>query len=163
MTKSDSNASGAHQTINVPAGGQVVVNGALITLAQACSITIAPGAYALAGSKLDQARVSTRNPSEELYFSLLEIEAAGPRSDDQRVRLFGLLSEVAAKNGEMGLQSDCTACAAALMMGNLADATSIASQIALHSLVEPTRKERGETKHRYRNGIAPRNSQGVIS
>ena len=127
----------SYQTISLASGDQAVINGALVTAASACSIEVSHGAFVMTGRKLRQARATMRNPSEELYFSLLEVEASRGRFEEERMRLFQLLSEIAARNQGAKQQGDCTSCAVALMIGDVVQATTIAAGLAAHAIEMP--------------------------
>ena len=124
------NAAGARRTLSLARGGQAVINGALITAEEACTIEVSVGAYVLANRQLRQARSSLRNPGEELYFSLLEVEASATRFEEERMRLFQLLSETASSDIADAHRADCTLCAVALMAGDAIKATDIAARLA---------------------------------
>ncbi len=136
-----------YQTVSLALGDQAVINGALVTAKGACSIEVSHGAFVMTGRKLRQARATTQNPSEELYFSLLEVEASRGRFEEERMRLFQLLSEIAVRDEGTEQQSDCTRCAVALMIGDAAQATTIAARLAAHAIEVPGPRA-SQTKHK---------------
>lgn len=122
------------QIVHLAPGSQAVINGALVSAREACTLEVATGAYILTGRELWPAHTGPRNPSDELYFSLLDCAADEDRFDDERFRLFALLGEVAAKSGFIARQRECSQCAAALMAGDVQNALDCAARMASSGL-----------------------------
>lgn len=118
------------QIVHLAAGAQAVINGALVTAKGDCEIEVGSGAVVFTGRALWRERDAARNPSEELYFSLLEASAEPGRFAAERYRLFRLLSQVVARERTHEAQRECTFCASALLAGNAEDATKSAGRLA---------------------------------
>lgn len=137
------------QTVPLARGGQVVINGALITAQEACTLDVASGAYVLTSMTRLRDRKSLRNPREELYFSIIEVADDPARFADEQFRLFILLSQVAAQEPGPVAQKECSLCATALLTGNASDAKRSASRLALLGLDShrsPNSSEGGQRK-----------------
>ena len=83
------------QVLHLPAGSQAVINGALVSVRENCTLEVASGAYVQTGRALWPSGEALQAPRDELYFSLLDCGADEERFEAERLRLFGLLSEVA--------------------------------------------------------------------
>lgn len=118
------------QTVQLAAGAQAVINGALVTVRQDCTLEVGAGAFVLTGRGLWHGRGKVRHPSEELYFSLLDCGSDDARFHDERFRLFGLLSEVVAQDRSYEAQRECAQCAAALMGNDIKAAVQSAARMA---------------------------------
>lgn len=116
------------QVLNLAPGGQAVINGALITAQNACSIDVGSGAYVFSGRTLW--RDDLRNPHEELYFSVLEASRTADRFAEEQFRLFALLSQVVTQDRSHDAQKECALCASALLTGKREDATRSAARLA---------------------------------
>jgi len=126
------------QTVHLVAGAQAVINGALVSARQACTLEVGAGAYVLTGKALWPTPSQLRNPRDELYFSLLDCSASEERLNSERFRLFGLLGEVVASDRTYEGQRECAQCAAALMSGDAKAAIQSAARMASNNL-EPGR------------------------
>jgi len=122
------------QIVHLAPGSQAVINGALVSAREACTLEVAAGAYILTGRELWPAHAGPRNPSDELYFSLLDCAGDEDRFDEERFRLFALLGEVAAKSGFIARRAECSQCAAALMAGDVQSALDSAARMASSGL-----------------------------
>jgi hypothetical protein len=131
----------APQTLNLAAGSQAVINGALITAHQACSIDVGSGAYVFSGRTLW--RDDLRNPHEELYFSILEASRDADRFAEEQFRLFALLSQVVTQDRSHEAQKECALCASALLTGKREDATRSAARLASLRLDRKGGRQRG--------------------
>jgi len=118
------------QSINLSKGEQAVVNGALVTATTACTIEVGSGGFVFTGRSLRRSRASVHNPHEELYFSLLDACTSIARFEEERFRLFRLLSKVVAQDRTHEAQKECSLCAAALIAGRIEEATRSASRLA---------------------------------
>jgi hypothetical protein len=121
--------------VHLAAGAQAVINGALVCAREACTLEVGSGAYVLTGRPLWPSRDALRNPCDELYFSLLDCSADETRFLSERFRLFGLLSEVVARDRSYDGQRECSQCAAALMTGDRHAAVESAARMASRGLV----------------------------
>lgn len=121
-------------TVCLAQGGQAVINGAIITASTACTLEVGSGAFVLTGRSLwrasGPARSTARNPSEELYFSLLDASASSKIHEDELFRLFALLAQVVTQQRTHEAQQECALCASALIAGNTEDATRSAARLA---------------------------------
>ncbi|MEO1730951.1 MAG: hypothetical protein AAFR64_09450 [Pseudomonadota bacterium] len=122
------------QTVRLAAGAQAVINGALVSTRDACTLEVGSGAYVLTGRALWPAPSELRNPRDELYFSLLDCGADEERLTNERFRLFGLLGEVVAHDRTHEGQRECAQCAAALMAGDTKAAIQSAARMASNNL-----------------------------
>ncbi|MEE4289956.1 MAG: hypothetical protein V2J14_11335 [Erythrobacter sp.] len=128
------------QTIELAAGAQAVINGALVTAREACTLEVGSGASVLTGRALWPSRRRLHSPSDELYFSLLDCSADPVRFAAERFRLYGLLGEVVAQDRSHEGQRECSLCAAALMAGDARGAVESAARMASTALEKrPTR------------------------
>lgn len=118
------------QTVHMAPGARVVINGALVSTREACTLEIGAGAFVLEGSAPRNAHDAPRNPCDELYFSLLDCCADEERFINERFRIFGLLGEVLAQQGSHASQREAARCAAALMAGDAREAMQCAARIA---------------------------------
>lgn len=118
------------QTINLPKGGQAVINGALVTATLACTIEVGSGAFVLTGRSLRRDPDTLRNPHEELYFSMIDAVTSDDRFHEERFRLFRLLSQVVVQDRSHEGQRQCNLCASALLAGNRDDALKCAARLA---------------------------------
>ncbi|MEM9501118.1 MAG: hypothetical protein AAF941_04665 [Pseudomonadota bacterium] len=118
------------QIVQLEAGAQAVINGALLTAREGCSFEVGSGAFVLTGPALRGGRPAIRNPRDELYFSLLEAGTNPDRFAEARFRLFHLLAEVVEQDRTHQAQRECAMCAAALMAGDTAEAVRCAARIA---------------------------------
>ncbi|MEM6495057.1 MAG: hypothetical protein AAF650_11840 [Pseudomonadota bacterium] len=118
------------RTVHLAPGAQAVINGALVSAREACTLEVGAGAYVLTGRALWPAHSALRNPCDELYFSLLDCLVDEDRFFDERFRLFALLGEAAAQDGTLERQSECSRCAAALMAGDPHLAVQAAARMA---------------------------------
>ncbi|MEM9310242.1 MAG: hypothetical protein AAGA34_02250 [Pseudomonadota bacterium] len=130
------------QTVRLARGAQVVINGALVSASESCTLEVGSGAYVLTGRALWPVRSSLRNPQDELYFSLLDCSADTERFTSERFRLFGLLGEVVAQDRTHEGQRECAQCAAALLGGDKDAAVESAARMAANGL----RRGRTRTK-----------------
>lgn len=126
------------QTVHLAAGSQAVINGALVSAREACTLEVGSGAYVLTGRGMWAPRrgeqQAVRNPRDELYFSLLDCSADAERFGEERFRLFGLLGEVVAQDRTHEGQRECAQCAAALMAGDARAAVQSAARMASSGL-----------------------------
>lgn len=120
----------APQRISLEKGGQVYVNGAVVTAREACSLEVGSGAFVMTGSALARDPGRLRNPREELYFSILDVGTDPVRFSEARFRLFRLLSHVVAEDRTHYGQQECANCAAALLAGKVDEAAQSAARIA---------------------------------
>ncbi|MEM6585261.1 MAG: hypothetical protein AAF692_05860 [Pseudomonadota bacterium] len=118
------------QIVHLAPGAQAAINGALVSAREACTLEVAPGAYVHTGRSLWPSGDDVRGPREELYFSLLECGPHAERFEDERVRLFGLVNEVAARDPAHEIQRECARCVAALMSGDAKAAVECAARLA---------------------------------
>ena len=132
------------QLIVLEAGAQAVINGALVTANEPCSLEVGSGAFVLTGRAMRRPRQSLRNPREELYFSMLDASANADRFAESQFRLFGLLAEVVAQDRSHQGQRECALCAAALIAGDADEAVRSASRIVTERYEAP------------RGGLSPR-------
>jgi flagellar biosynthesis regulator FlbT len=123
----------APQKITLQAGAQAVINGALVTATQACTLEVGSGAFVLTGRGLWREREALRHPHEELYFSMLEAGSSPERFHDAQRRLFNLLSQVVAQSPSHIAQKECAVCAAALMSGDARAASASAARLVTQS------------------------------
>ena len=127
------------QRLKLTAGAQVVINGALVTVHEPCSIEVGSGAFVLTGRSLARESDPLRHPREELYFSMLEVGTDAERFAAARFRLFRLLSQVVAQEKTQQGQSECATCASAIMSGDMRSAVASASRLASARLEEESR------------------------
>ena len=118
------------QTVDLARGGQAVINGALVTASQACTLEVGSGAFVLTGRALWRGRDGLRNPREELYFSMMDAATSDARFESERFRLFALLSQVVAQDRTHQGQKECALCASALLAGKADDAVRSAARLA---------------------------------
>ena len=118
------------QSITLAQGGQAVINGALVTANTACTLEVGSGGFVLTGRSLWRDRDPLRNPREELYFSMLDASTSSTRFEEERFRLFRLLSQVVSQDRTHEAQKECSLCAAALIAGNAEEATQSAARLA---------------------------------
>ena len=118
------------QIVHLAPGAQAAINGALVSAREACTLEVAPGAYVHTGRARWPSGDDLRGPREELYFSLLECGPHAERFEDERVRLFGLVNEVAARDPSLKTQRECARCVAALMLGDAKVAVECAARLA---------------------------------
>lgn len=118
----------ALQQCALAAGAQVVINGALVTAKSDCTLEVCPGAYLFTGRGLSAGLV--RNPHQELYFSLTEVADSAEQFEQERLRLFALLSQVVLQDRDRETQEECSRCAAAMLMGDCERAAISAAQLA---------------------------------
>jgi hypothetical protein len=111
-------------------GEQAVVNGAMVTASTACTLEVGSGAFVLTGRSLWKDHDPLRNPSEELYFSLLDASVSAEHFENERFRLFALLAQVVLQQRTHEAQQECALCASALIAGNAEDATGSAARLA---------------------------------
>ena len=119
-----------NQVVHLSAGAHAVINGALVSSREACTLEVGAGAYVLTGRALWPAHSAPRNPCDELYFSLLDCVADEERFFTERFRLFALLGEVAAQGALYERHRECSRCAAALMAGDPKAAVQSAARMA---------------------------------
>lgn len=132
----------APQRIDLGNGCQAIINGALVTAEGDCTIIVSPGAYVVAAQEKAGQASSSRNPREELYFSLIEAGACVSIAERDRVRLFRLLSQIASQPVSVEDEKDCRSCCTAMMESRLADALVYAARLASHSVgPQPLRAE----------------------
>ncbi|MEM1195472.1 MAG: hypothetical protein AAGH57_05165 [Pseudomonadota bacterium] len=120
----------ATQIVHLAPGAQAVINGALVSAREACTLEVGAGAHVLTGRALWPAHNALRNPSDELYLSLIDCLVDEDRFFAERFRLFALLGEVAAQDQTFENQSECSQCAAALMAGDPQTAAQSAARMA---------------------------------
>ncbi|WP_299195617.1 flagellar biosynthesis repressor FlbT [uncultured Erythrobacter sp.] len=118
------------QRINLSQGGQAVINGALVTATTACTLEIGSGGNVLTGRSLWRQSGSERAPRDELYYSMLEASMSKARFEEERFRLFRLLSQVVAQDRSHTAQKECSLCASALISGRIEEATQSAARLA---------------------------------
>jgi hypothetical protein len=118
------------QTLHLAAGAQAVINGALITASEDCTIEVGAGAFVLTGRALWPRRDALRNPCDELYLSLIDCRGDEKRFEAERLRLFGLLSAVCAQDSGVENQRECARCVAALLEGDARAAVASAARLA---------------------------------
>lgn len=123
-----------HRIVNLAAGDQVVINGALIRALDACSFDVGAGATIVTQGKMQQSRNAMRNPAEELYFSVLDCANDGNRFAHARQRLFKLLSEVILREADQDAQRECSECAAALAANDSEGVKHSAARLASRRL-----------------------------
>ena len=128
------------QTLHLVGGAQAVINGAIVTATEDCTLEVGSGAFVVAGRTLHPGNEALRNPHDELYLSLLECSVDRPRFEAKRERLFRLLAYVIGKDPSHTAQRECAMCAAAMDMGDISAAVESASRLAF------ARLERGPTR-----------------
>ncbi len=124
------------QTVALARGAQVVINGAIVTASEPCTLEVGSGAFVLTGRSLWRGQNSDRKASEELYFSILDAGVDEMRFAKERFRLFMLLSRVVAQERSHKMQKECSLCAAAMIAGNIEDATRSAARLASDGMSE---------------------------
>lgn len=129
------------QEISLEAGGQVVINGALVTAGSACTLKVGAGAYVLTGRGLWRERDALRHPAEELYFSMLEVGTKPEQFAQGRYRFFNLLAQVVAQTKTYQGQRECAACAAAMMADETEAAIASAARLASEGLEERAKRD----------------------
>ncbi|NQX93910.1 MAG: hypothetical protein HRT64_03130 [Erythrobacter sp.] len=139
-----------NQVVHLSAGAHAVINGALVSSREACTLEVGAGAYVLTGRALWPAHSAPRNPCDELYFSLLDCVADEERFFTERFRLFALLGEVAAQGALYERQRECSQCAAALMAGDAKAALQCAARMASSRMEEPQGSIIGDDRPRER-------------
>lgn len=132
-------------TVTLAQGGQAVINGAIVTASTDCTLEVGSGAFVLTGRSLWQNRGNLRNPSEELYFSLLDACVSPEQFEEERFRLFALLSQVVAQQRTHEAQQECALCASALIAGQIDDAARSAARLASGRLSGAARPARQGT------------------
>lgn len=142
------------QTVHLAPGAQAVINGALVSARESCTLEVGSGAYVLTGRALWPTRNAIRNPKDELYFSLVECSADPELFEAERFRLFGLLGEVVAQDRTHEGQRECALCAAALMAGDRAEAVLSAARMASSAMqLDRTRTKVPGVKDEKRSAI----------
>ncbi|MEP3422634.1 MAG: hypothetical protein ABJN35_12920 [Erythrobacter sp.] len=139
-----------------------MINGALVTATQDCILEVGSGAFVLSGRALWRDRGPKRNPREELYFSMIDAATSEDRFNEERFRLFALLSQVVAQERTHEAQKECALCASALIAGNSQEAVRSASRLAAERLDRPATLpgRRGEV-HERRGSILPTPSRSI--
>ena len=122
------------QTIHLATGAQAIINGAIVTANSECTFEVGSGGFVLTGRSLWRNRDPLRNPREELYFSMIDASTSKERFEEERFRLFMLLSQVVAQDRTHEAQKECALCASALLAGNAEEATKSASRLASERL-----------------------------
>ena len=136
----DSPAPARPKTLNLAPGAQAVINGAIVTAAESCRLNVEPGAFVLVSGLPTPERAKVHDARQELYLSLLDL-IRRPRADDEEtIRLFRLLSDVAAQGTDQEAKQDCMTCCSALMAGRLVEASRPAARLASSSLAAAKRK-----------------------
>lgn len=136
------------QTLHLAAGARAIINGALVSTREACTLEIGSGAFVLAGRTIEPGGAGLRNPRDELYLSLLDCRHDAGRLESQRERLFALIGEVVAQDCSHLAQYECAQCAAALMSGDARAALEIAARMAASRMDPP--REPARQAHAYR-------------
>ncbi|MEM7690035.1 MAG: hypothetical protein AAF291_13525 [Pseudomonadota bacterium] len=122
------------QTLHLAPGARAVINGAVVSAREACTLEVGPGAYVLTGRALWPSPDAPRNPRDELYFSLLDCGGDEERFFAERFRLFSLLSEVVTQDAAFEHQRECAHCAAALLGGDPKRAVQCAAHLASNGI-----------------------------
>lgn len=122
------------QIIHLARGGQAVINGALVTASEHCTLQVGSGAFVLTGRALWRNREGVRNPREELYFSMIDAATSESRFEAAKFRLFSLLARVVAQDRTHQGQKECSFCAAALLAGRSEEAVQSAARLAADTL-----------------------------
>ncbi|MBV7265658.1 flagellar biosynthesis repressor FlbT [Erythrobacter ani] len=118
------------KTIELQAGAQAVVNGALVTARSPCILDIGSGACVLAGRALWREYGTESSPHEELYFAVLEAAADPESFAAAQYSLFTLLAQVVTFDRTHASQLECAFCASALIAGQTKDAVASAARLA---------------------------------
>ena len=124
------------QIVHLARGGQAVINGALVTASEHCTLEVGSGAFVLTGRALWRNRGEVRNPREELYFSMIDAATSETRFEAAKFRLFSLLSQVVAQDRTHQGQKECSFCAAALLSGRAEEAVQSAARLAADNLAQ---------------------------
>ncbi|EAQ28435.1 hypothetical protein NAP1_12588 [Erythrobacter sp. NAP1] len=124
----------APERIDLGSGHQAVINGALVTADGPCTLIVNAGAMVIAQIEDAKTDRSSRNPREELYFSLIEKGASPYLAEEDQVRCFTLLSEIASRPISAEDEHDCRSCCTAMMESRLTDALVYAARLASHSV-----------------------------
>lgn len=135
------------QVLHLAAGSQAVINGALVSARENCTLEVAAGAYVQTGRALWPAGEALRAPRDELYFSILDCGLDDERFEAERLRLFSLLGEVIAQDRGYETQRECSVCAAALMTGDAKAALESAARM-VSTRSEAGAKRAGQTGDR---------------
>ena len=148
-------ASRRSRSLALARGSQVVINGAIVTASQPCTIQVEAGAYILAGSAMAHRNAKASDSRQELYLSLLDMGGNPTPNGEEFARLYCLLSEIAADGADQQAQQDCSQCCAALMMRRIEAATHFAASLASSSLAQPQQpKSKAQTKRHVSEDIA---------
>jgi flagellar biosynthesis regulator FlbT len=139
------------QILSLSQGGQAVINGAIITASEPCTIEVGSGAFVLSGRSLWRDRDPLHNPREELYFSMLDASTDPARFAEERFRFFTLLSQIVAQERTHEAQEECALCASVLLSGDAEAATRSAARMASERFGKPKRHanvpgQRGERR-----------------
>lgn len=119
---------------SLKAGEQVVINGALVTVQSDCTLSVCPSASVFTGRALSAGRVN--DPHIELYLSLSQVADNEERFSEERLRLFGLLSQIALENREAEVEDELRRCTLALLGGKRIDALLSAGALAASQTME---------------------------
>jgi len=136
MSEKDPQSESRPQIVQFARGGQAVINGALVTAPEACTLEVGVEAFVMTGRTLWPQDGPLINPRDELYFSLMEAGTDPERFERERFRLFQLLSQVVAQSRTRDGQKECARCAAALLACDAEAATRSASRLAAAQLAD---------------------------
>lgn len=128
--------------VHLAAGAQAVINGALVTAIGPCELEVGAGSFVLTSHLANRQLSDVRAPREELYFSMLDASTDEERFAEARFRLFGLLAQVVVHDRTYQGQRECTACAAAIMAGNIEESVRSAARLASERFAEEPRGSR---------------------
>ncbi len=121
------------------AGEQAVINGALVTALGDCKFEVCTSASVFTGRKLSAGRV--REPHMELYLSLIQIAGEAARFEEERLRLFGLLSQIVLEDASPEAAAQTRRCMLAMLGGELDEATQSAELLAASQLESGSKAE----------------------
>jgi len=111
-----------------------VINGALVTACGDCVLEVGSGACVFVGPVARPPAAGICNPRDELYFSLIDCRADPRRIDRARIRLLGLLGEIAVHDHAHETQRECSLCVAAIMCADAKAAVESAARLAASDL-----------------------------
>lgn len=138
----DAQTSRTPQFVELDAGAQAVINGALVTAIEPCRFEVGGGAYVFSGRSLWRDRSSISSPHQELYFAVLEAATGEERLLEARFRLFQLLAHVVTANRTLEGQQECSRFASALIDGDTREVVACASRLATLSVSKPKAQPR---------------------
>lgn len=130
------------QTVELEAGAQCVINGALVTARTPCVLDVGSGGCVIAGRALWRPQKRSNSPHEELYFAVLDAGADAEAFAEARYRLFALLAQVVTYDRTHEAQRECACCASALNAGDIQDAIASAARLVSDHKDTATRRAR---------------------